>query len=203
MKAFTHYLEDLELPSRRRLLGFAAGATGIGLVGGLGGCASIEPSQYAAEKPVLDLRRYFDGTIDAWGVFQDRAGKVVRRFTVVIRCSWVGDTGTLDEDFVYSDGSTQKRIWTLRKLAPGPGADPRITEWSGTAGDVVGEARGAVSGNAFNWRYTMALEVDGRTWNVDFDDWMYLMDERTMLNRAVMSKFGIRLGEVLLSFRKR
>jgi hypothetical protein len=60
-----------------------------------------------------------------------------------------------------------------------------------------------VAGNAFHWRYTMALEVDGRTWNVDFDDWMFLVDERTMLNRAVMSKFGIRLGEVLLSFRKR
>jgi hypothetical protein len=68
---------------------------------------------------------------------------------------------------------------------------------------VVGEALGEVSGNAFNWRYTMALEVDGRTWQVDFDDWMYLVDERTMLNRAVMSKFGVRLGEVLLSFRKR
>ena len=75
--------------------------------------------------------------------------------------------------------------------------------WTGTAADVIGEARGEVSGNAFNWRYTMALEVDGRTWHVDFDDWMYLVDERTMLNRAVMSKFGVRLGEVLLSFRKR
>jgi len=45
--------------------------------------------------------------------------------------------------------------------------------------------------------------VDGRTWNVEFDDWMYLIDERVMLNRATMSKFGVRLGEVLLSFAKR
>jgi hypothetical protein len=29
------------------------------------------------------------------------------------------------------------------------------------------------------------------------------MDDRVMLNRAVMSKFGIRLGEVTLSFYKR
>jgi hypothetical protein len=75
--------------------------------------------------------------------------------------------------------------------------------WVGTAADVVGEAQGVSSGNALNWRYTLALNVDGTVWNVDFDDWMYLVDERVMLNRATMSKFGIRLGEVLLSFTKR
>ncbi|MCM5570961.1 DUF3833 domain-containing protein [Burkholderiaceae bacterium FT117] len=210
------------MPARRRLLGAAAGAATLAATGPLAGCASIEPARYAGERPALDLQRYFDGIVDAWGVFQDRSGEVVRRFTVVIRCSWDGDVGTLDEDFTYSDGSTQKRVWTLRKLGDAPlgdgsdgaarsgdparaGARPagRVVHWAGTAADVVGEARGSVAGNAFNWRYTMALEVDGRTWHVDFDDWMYLVDERTMLNRAVMSKFGIRLGEVLLSFRKR
>ena len=208
MKPFEH----TPPPPRRRLLGLAAGAATLAAAGPLAGCATIEPSIYASEKPVLDLERYFDGTVDAWGVFQDRSGRIVRRFTVVIRCSWEGDVGTLDEDFVYSDGSTQKRIWTLRKsgeaatragATPGGGTDARVVRWTGTAADVVGEALGEVSGNAFNWRYTMALEVDGRTWHVDFDDWMYLVDERTMLNRAVMSKFGVRLGEVLLSFRKR
>ena len=208
MKPFEH----TPPPPRRRLLGLAAGAATLAAAGPLAGCATIEPSIYASEKPVLDLERYFDGTVDAWGVFQDRSGRIVRRFTVVIRCSWEGDVGTLDEDFVYSDGSTQKRIWTLRKsgeaatragATPGGGTDARVVRWTGTAADVVGEALGEVSGNAFNWRYTMALEVDGRTWQVDFDDWMYLVDERTMLNRAVMSKFGVRLGEVLLSFRKR
>jgi len=186
-------------PARRHWLGAAAAGLSVAAVAPLGGCASIEPSAYAGEKPALDLKRYFDGIVDAWGVFQDRSGRVVRRFTVVIHCKWDGDTGTLDEDFSYSDGSTQKRIWTLRRV--GAGADGE--RWTGTAADVIGEAHGTVAGNAFHWRYTMALEVDGRTWNVDFDDWMFLVDERTMLNRAVMSKFGIRLGEVLLSFRKR
>jgi len=199
-------LEHTAALPRRRLLGLAAGTAALAAAGPLAGCATVEPSAYAGEKPALDLKRYFDGTVDAWGVFQDRSGRIVRRFTVVIRCSWQGDVGTLDEDFSYSDGSTQKRVWTLRKsdeAGPVEGAEARVVRWIGTAADVVGEARGAVSGNAFNWRYTMALEVDGRTWHVDFDDWMYLVDERTMLNRAVMSKFGVRLGEVLLSFRRR
>jgi hypothetical protein len=68
---------------------------------------------------------------------------------------------------------------------------------------VVGEAIGKVGGNSLRWQYVLALPVDGKVYNVNFDDWMYLMDERVMLNRAVMSKFGFRLGEVTLSFTKR
>ena len=68
----------------------------------LSGCGTtISPNDYAAEKPTLDLQTYFNGTIDAWGMFQDRSGKVVKRFTVVMRCTWQGDVGTLDEDFTY------------------------------------------------------------------------------------------------------
>ena len=75
--------------------------------------------------------------------------------------------------------------------------------WRGTAGDVVGEAVGEVAGNALNWRYTLKLPVDGKVYEVQFDDWMYLMDQNTLINRASMSKFGFELGEVTLFFRKR
>jgi len=176
---------------QRRLVltaGLAATAT-------LAGCAGPQVDRYASEKPVLDLRQYFSGTLDAYGVFTDRSGEVVKRFTVVMRCQWDGDKGVLDEDFTYSDGSTQKRIWRLTHLGNG--------EYTGEADDVVGQARGRTSGNAFRWGYTLALPVDGRVFEVQFDDWMYLMDERVMLNKATMSKFGVRLGEVTLSFVKR
>ncbi|TYC55024.1 DUF3833 domain-containing protein [Zoogloea oleivorans] len=161
----------------------------------LAGCASVEVSDYAAEKPELDLSRYFNGTLDADGMFQDRSGKVVKRFHVVIEASWKGPVGTLDERFTYSDGSTQRRVWTVTKLD--------ANHYSGRADDVVGEASGEARGNALRWKYVMALPVDGKVYNVDFDDWMFLMDDRVMLNRSVMSKFGFRLGEVSLSFRKR
>jgi Protein of unknown function (DUF3833) len=161
----------------------------------VGGCASPQVQLYAQEKPALDLRTYFNGKVDAWGVFTDRSGQVVKRFTVEMDCSWQGDEGVLDEAFVYSDGTRQRRIWKLRA---GPNGS-----YTGTADDVVGQARGQVSGNAFRWGYTLALPVDGRIWEVDFDDWMYLMDDRVMLNKATMSKWGIRLGEVTLSFTRR
>lgn len=161
----------------------------------LASCASVTPDEYRAEKPVLELDKYFNGTVDAWGIFTDRSGKVVKRFTVVMRCTWNGDTGTLDEDFIYSDGTREKRVWTVRKTAPG--------RYSGSAADVVGEAVGMAAGNALNWRYVLDLKVDGKSIHVDFDDWMYQIDDEVMLNRARMSKFGVTLGEVTLSFRKR
>ncbi len=67
---------------------------------------------------------------------------------------------------------------------------------------MIGTADGQAAGNALRWSYTLRLPVDGRDIEVQFDDWMYLMDERVMLNKAVMSKFGVRLGEVTLSFTK-
>jgi hypothetical protein len=160
----------------------------------LAACASPTPADYSAEKPVLDLKTYFNGPIEAHGIFTDRSGKVVRRFTVQMTGTWTGNQGVLDERFTYSDGKTERRVWRLTDEGGG--------RYTGRADDVVGTAAGVAAGNALNWRYTLRLPVDGSVYEVQFDDWMYLMDERVMLNKAAMSKFGIFLGEVTLAFRK-
>jgi hypothetical protein len=167
----------------------------VAAIAALVGCSSQQINDYANEVPVLELRDFFNGTLDAYGVFTDRSSKVIRRFSVLMKCSWQGDEGLLDEDFNYADGTRQKRIWHLQRLADG--------RYIGRAADVVGDATGQQRGNAFNWQYTMALPVDGKVYEVQFDDWMYLINDRVMLNRASMSKFGVRLGEVTLSFTKR
>ena len=103
--------------------------------------------------------------------------------------------GTLDEEFVYSDGTKQRRVWTLRKTSEG--------RYIGTAPDVVGEAKVEVSGNAMRLQYVLALPVGDKVYNVDFDDWMYLIDDRVMLNRAQMSKFNFGLGSLTVVFNRR
>lgn len=174
----------------KRRLAITLGATAL-----LAACASPTPADYAGERPLLDLRRYFDGELEAHGVFTDRSGKVVRRFVVQMTGTWQGAQGTLDERFTYSDGKTERRIWRLVDLGNG--------RYEGRADDVVGVAEGVAAGNALHWRYTLALPVDGRVWEVQLDDWMFLVDERVMLNKAVMSKFGLRLGEITLAFTKK
>jgi len=161
----------------------------------LGGCASQQIESYANAQPTLDLQQYFNGTLDAYGVFTDHSGTVVKRFSVVMKCEWQGNEGTLDEDFSYADGSKQKRVWHLTKQADG--------RYTGRAGDVVGQALGESRGNTFHWNYTLNLPVDGMVYEMQFDDWMYLMSDKVMLNKASMRKFGVQLGEVTLSFFKR
>lgn len=188
-------MTDRSTPRLRRLAG--ACALAISLTAPLllmAGCAGPVPADYASQTPQLDLKQYFNGKLLAHGIVTDRSGQVMQRFTVQLTGTWLGDTGTLDEQFSYADGRKETRIWTLQR-----GADGRYT---GRAADVLGDAQGQAAGNALNWRYTLRVPLDGRTWEVDFDDWMFLVDEQVMLNRAVMSKFGIRLGEVLLSFQR-
>ena len=165
----------------------------------LAGCAGVPVAHYQAAQPVLDLPRYFNGTVDGWGMFQSRSGEVVKRFHVVIEASWTErdgqQVGTLDERFSWSDGTTSRRVWTISRDGE--------RGFVGRADDVVGPARGEAAGNALHWRYVLALPVDGQVWNVDVDDWMFLIDEKVMLNRSAVSKFGIHVGDVTLSFMKR
>ena len=181
--------------NRRQLLTRSAAGAGVIATIGLSGCASHSIDDYAQDKPMLDLRSYFNGKVDAWGIFTDRQGKVVKRFTVDMTCTWQGEQGVLDESFVYADGTQERRIWKLTHLGNG--------QYQGTAGDVVGMASGQTRGNAFRWGYTLALPVDGRVLHVSMDDWMYLMNDRVMLNKARMSKWGVHLGDVTLSFTRR
>ena len=177
------------MKTRRRALFTLLAGTAV-----LTGCANPQVTDYAQERPLLELDRYFTGRVLAHGVFQKRNGAVARRFTVVMDCHGEGNQGVLAEAFTYSDGSTERRIWRLTKHADG--------RYTGRADDVVGEAQGQTSGNAFRWNYTLRLPVDGKEYEVQFDDWMFLVDDRVLLNRATMSKFGVTLGEVLLSFTK-
>jgi hypothetical protein len=158
-------------------------------------CASVTPQDYAGEKPALDLREYFNGKIDAWGMIQDRSGKVTKRMYVEMTCTWAGEVGTLDERFTYADGTKETRVWTIRKSG---------NRYVGTAADVVGEALGEAAGNTLRWNYVLdAKREGGGTIHLDMDDWMWLVDEKTLVNKTGFSKFGIRFGEVTIFFRKR
>lgn len=186
---------SVDAPSTLRTLARVRQGVAAALaVGLLSGCAAPPIGAYADQRPALDLKTYFNGRLIAHGMFQDRSGQVLRRFVVEMTGTWQGNQGVLDERFTYSDGKTERRVWHL--------IDEGNGRYRGRADDVVGEARGEARGNALHWRYTLRLPVDGRVYEVQFDDWMYRIDERVVLNRAEMRKFGIRLGEVTLSFTK-
>lgn len=143
----------------------------------------------------FELQEFFDGQTVAYGQFQDVFGTVRTRFRVEIDGTWDGQTLTLVEDFVYEDGSTEQRIWTLSQTGP--------EAWAGTAPGVLGQAMGLEDGDRFNWGYTIDLPTrDGDTMRVTFDDWMWQLADDRVLNIAYMSRFGVPLGEVTIMFEK-
>ncbi|WP_029408491.1 DUF3833 domain-containing protein [Thiomicrorhabdus sp. Milos-T2] len=160
----------------------------------ISGCSSVKVQDYQNEKPQLNLFDYFKGKTFAQGQFQDRSGKVLRRFTVDITGTIEGNQLTLDERFVYNDGEKQQRIWHITKTAEG--------QFIGKADDVIGEAIGESAGNALNWRYTLDLPYKDSTIHVQFNDWMFLHTDTTMMNRASVTKWGFNVGEVTLFFSK-
>jgi len=161
------------------------------------GCSDTSLSEMKENNPMLTLEEFFAGQTVAYGIFEDRFGKLRRQFRVNITGKVDGDKIILDEDFLYDDGERANRIWTITNL--GKDAEGRI-QYRGEADDIVGVASGAVSGNALNWSYIIDLETNGSTLRVRFNDWIYQQDEHVAINRAYVKKFGLEIGSVTLVF---
>lgn len=160
----------------------------------LASCSGQRLSSYEGQKPQLDLKNFFSGKLYALGIVQSRSGEVTQRFRVDIDASWEGDVATLDEKFVFADGSTDTRVWTLKEI--------KNKEYVGTAHDVVGEAKGKVAGNAFKFNYELMVPVGDSEYKIKVDDWMYLLDNKTLLARSYMSKLGFDVGEITIVMMK-
>ena len=168
-----------------------------GLSAGISACARSGINTLADRTPQLDLPAFFVGQTVALGIFEDRFGNLRRQFRVVLEGTVDGDVLTLDETFLYDDGEQDFRKWVIRRT--GQGNDGEIL-YEGSAEDITGVAKGAVSGNALNWQYDVVLSMGGRDVEVHFDDWIYQQHEHVAINRAYVSKFGIEIGSVTIVF---
>ncbi|MFT6926110.1 MAG: hypothetical protein ACJAZP_001711 [Psychromonas sp.] len=159
------------------------------------GCSSQSLDDYANSSPAFDVESYFKGPLQAQGIVMDRGGKVTRRFTVEMLGTWKDGQGKLEEWFIFDDGEKTTRTWKITKLSNG--------HYAGTAGDVVGSAVGESNGFALHWDYQLDLPVDGKEVRVTFDDWLYQVDNNVVINRSFISKWGFRVGEVILVITKK
>jgi Protein of unknown function (DUF3833) len=180
-----------EMNSLAKCLRVGAAMVAVAL---LVGCNSMKLDNFAGRDPKFVLEDYFVGKTEGWGIFEDRFGKLRRQFKVEIDGTFDGGTLELAERFDFDDGETDARTWRVTPLPD--------RHYEGTADNVVGLASGATRGNALHWQYDALLATGGRSWQVHFDDWMFLQDERTVINRATVSKFGFTLGAVIIFFRK-
>lgn len=154
----------------------------------------MTPEDFAGTEPRFLPEEFFLGHTRGHGFFQDRFGRIRREFRVDIEGRLEGDTLLLEEEFHYQDGEREQRRWAIRRLAPG--------SYEGEAPDLIGKATGRAVGRAANWRYVFTLPIGGSRWSFSVDDWMLLQDPETMLNRSTFSKWGFKVGEVVILFTK-
>ena len=154
----------------------------------------MKPTDFKDQKPRLIIEDYLSGNVEAWGILQDRSGKVTRQFSAELNGKWDGKQLILDEKFNWSDGEVQKRQWQITKLDE--------HNYEGTAGDVVGKAKGYSYGPAFKFEYVLSVPIKGKEIKITFDDWIFKQDDRVAINRATMTKFGFKVAELTVMFVK-
>ncbi len=155
---------------------------------------SAEINDYRAATPTFNLFEYFQGQTRAYGMVQDYTDMQTRRFEVSILGTVDGDTLTLQEDFIYDDGETDSRVWTITRSGDG--------KYLGRADDIIGTASGKEQGNALQWQYDFELKLDDSTVVVAFDDWLYRQDSKRVFNLTSIKKWGVEVGRVTLFFEK-
>lgn len=161
----------------------------------LAGCAGPSLEDYANRTPALVPEQFFQGSLSARGVVKDWSGEVIRSFDADIEASWSADgVGTLDEVFRFNDGEVDTRVWTLT---------PENGGYRAEAGDVVEPGFMEWRGNALHMNYVLEVPYGDGTINVRMDDWMYLVTPDTLINETAMSKWGIKVGEVVLVIQRR
>ena len=156
--------------------------------------SAMKPEDFKGKKPRLIIEEYLSGNVKAWGVLQNRSGKVTRQFSADLNGQWDGKQLILDEKFNWDDGEIQTRQWRINKIDE--------NNYEGTAGDVVGTAKGYSYGPVFKFEYVLLVPVKGKEIKITFDDWIFMQDERVAINRAKMTKFGIKVAELTVVFVK-
>ena len=154
----------------------------------------MRPEEYKNTEPKIKIEEYFLGNVKAWGIFQGRSGKVKRQFTAKMNGSFDGQDFILNEDFSWNDGEKQKRTWKIEKLDE--------NNYKGSAPDVVGNASGFQYGSAFKFEYDLLVPFKSKNIKVSFDDWIFKQDEKVAINRATLTKFGFKVGELTVFFLK-
>lgn len=152
-----------------------------------------DPADYSGKGPDFDLRRHLSGPLACEGVIFGPTGRVTSRFVADMQGTWDGTTGTLAEVFHYDSGTVQHRAWTLA-LEP----DGKIIA---TAPDVVGQGTGRAVGSSVVLRYRIRLTPEAGGHVLDVTDWMYLLENGTIMNRSQFRKFGIKVAELVATMR--
>ena len=162
----------------------------------LPGCSDPLPVQaFQGGGPAMDPVRFFTGHVASWGVLENRSGQPTQIVTTDCQGQEDGADGLrMTQRLVVGSDAPVVREWRMRRVAPG--------RYEATANDMGGTATGEASGRAFHWQWTLQLQPGNALKDVTMDQWWYMLDGGSMLNRTTIRKLGVIVAEVTEHFAK-
>jgi hypothetical protein len=155
----------------------------------------MQPQDFTGRVPVMDPLAFFTGHIHSAGIVETATGAPDETFTTEMTGTRDPDgTLHLHQDFSFADGKKNSRDWTFRQTGD--------HTYEGTAADVDGPAKGQAYGNLFHWTYALELSPGNSLKTVSMEQWMYLEDDGTVVNRVTVRKLGLTVAMVTEYFRK-
>jgi len=156
----------------------------LALIAGMLGCSPALPVDgFRSTSPAFDPVQFFTGHVVSWGVLENRSGQPVGIVTTDCMGETDGDTLRMTQRLTIGQDAPVTRTWQMRRAGP--------NRYEATANDMVGTASGQASGRAFHWTWTLATSPGNSLKNVEMDQWWYLLDDGSMLNRTTIRKLGI------------
>ncbi len=155
--------------------------------------AAQKVGDYADTEPAFDIRTHLSGPILSEGVIYGPDGRVSSRFVAEMQGDWSGNSGTLSEHFRFAGGNSQDRKWHLEMDENG--------RFTATADDIIGTGHGEQRGSVARISYRIRLPEASGGHELDVIDWLYLMENGTIMNKSEMRKFGIKVAELIATMR--
>jgi hypothetical protein len=158
-------------------------------------CGSNKIEYYKDKKPTMDFKSFFNGKLVARGVYFNLKDQAESRFIM-------NSEGVLNGNkmkLTYLDRNNEKKHFNAYAMFDDN--YPRSFIYKDEM--MVGEGVYEQQGNATHVSYDLKIErEDKSTIIVHCEDWLYLIDEKHAINKIKITKFGIHVGDIIMSIEK-
>lgn len=156
---------------------------------------TFTPVHAAGTSKEFNPMQFFAGHTRSTGTFRDRAGRPTQRVRTETWGRIVQGELRMEQTLDIEGKPRQHRSWEVHRVAR--------DRYEATANDMIGTARGRVTGNTFDWSFILATKPPNPIYNIRMTQHMTLEPGgRALRNDTTFRKLGIVLTTCSERFRK-
>lgn len=136
----------------------------------------------------------FAQTLHGVGAVFYRSGRLKTRFSIFASGKWDGKKLTIEESLRYESGEHHHRTFEISKV--------NDDYYTAECSEFVGPSTIRRKGGGFQWRYRLREDSkEAHRVTLTADDRLFLSSDGTIIDHAILRKFGVRVGDVFMTLR--